>query len=97
MSQIPEGNRAQGQGQIVHLADCRHLEVNRVTDVSSFDESVVLLETACGTMTIEGEGLHITRLELEKGELALDGKVTGIFYTDGAPKSKGGFFSRFGK
>ena len=73
------------------------LEIDGVTDVRGFDENTVLLVTSCGDMTVEGEGLHITHLALEEGCVCVEGRIDGLFYTDGAKKEKGGFFSRFVK
>ncbi len=76
------------------LCDRAHLEVNAVRDVVSFDDRTVLLSTAYGNMTVEGEALHITRLDLEKGEMALDGNISAVYYSEQKSAEKGGFFSR---
>lgn len=85
-------------GQTVLLKDRTVLELDGVRDVSGFDEAAVILHTTLGGMTIEGDSLHITRLDLEKGLLTVEGKIHGIFYT-GEPndRKKGGFFSRLVK
>ena len=85
-------------GQTVLLRDRASLDIDGVLDVISFDETLVLLRTSQGSMTVEGEGLHITRLDLEKGLLSLEGKISALFYTgeNGAGK-KGGFFARLVK
>lgn len=76
------------------LDHCRILTVTGVKEVISFDELSVLLVTECGQLTIEGEGLHISRLDLEHGEADLDGTVSGLFYTK-AKERGGGLFRRF--
>ena len=87
-----------GNGQTVLLKDRARLDVDGVSDVVSFDEAVVILRTALGGMTVEGDGLHITRLDLEKGLLSLEGRIGGIFYTgESGTGKKGGFFSRLVK
>ena len=78
----------------VTMHDCKTVLVTGVKEVISFDELAVLLITSCGQMTIEGEGLHISRLELEHGEADVDGTVSGIYYSKVKEKS-GGFFRRF--
>jgi sporulation protein YabP len=85
-------------GQTVLLKDRSLLELDGVSDVISFDEGAVLLRTVLGDLTVEGQGLHITRLDLEKGQLSLAGKVSALFYTgeSGASK-KSGFFARLVK
>ena len=53
------------------------------------------MDTALGMLTIKGDGLHVNRLNLEKGEVIIDGKVDGIEYADQkeAP-SPGGIIGR---
>ena len=53
-----------------------------VTDVLSFDETEVVLETTQGQLMIKGKGLHVNRLTLEKGEVDLMGKIDSMTYSD---------------
>lgn len=64
-------------------------EIGGVQDVESFDEGCVVLHTVCGEMTVEGEGLHVGTLDMERGVVVVDGKVNGIYYSDGEPKKRG--------
>ena len=85
-------------GGTLVLRDRTKLELDGVQDVASFDEAAVLLQTTLGGMTIEGSGLHITRLDLEKGLLTVEGQLCGVFYTaEPCDKNKGGFLSRLVK
>ena len=85
-------------GGTLVLRDRAKLELDGVQDVASFDEATVLLQTALGGMTVEGSGLHITRLDLEKGLLTVEGQLCGVFYTaEPGDKKKGGFLSRLVK
>ncbi len=52
-----------------------------VSEVLGFDENQVVLMTENGEIDLTGEGLHVTRLMLEEGQLAVDGKIDGVFYT----------------
>ena len=46
-------------------------------------------------MTVKGEGLHVKRLTLEKGEAELEGQVNGILYSAvGSVEEEGGFLNR---
>ncbi len=56
--------------------------VSGVTEVLSFDEDGILLDTVMGTLAIDGEDLRITRLDLGRGEVDLAGKVNGLVYAD---------------
>ena len=66
---------------VVSMTDCSRLMLCGVKEVESFDEGLVILSTLCGILTIEGENLHITRLDLDKGECEISGIVTGFFYS----------------
>ena len=82
-----------GNDHHVAMHNCKTVLVTGVKEVISFDELAVLLITCCGQMTIEGEGLHISRLDLDRGEADIDGTVSGIYYSKIKEKS-GGFFRR---
>lgn len=66
-----------------------------VNDVESFNELEILLATDAGILTITGEGLHISKLNLDDGQLMLEGLISGVEYSDhDAQHAKTGFFSR---
>ena len=50
--------------------------ITGVKDVKSFDEKEILLFTQAGKLVIKGEQLHVKQLDLEKGEVDLEGKWT---------------------
>ena len=58
------------------------LTISGVTDVHSFDEEQVLLETVRGMLVVRGQGLHVERLQLEAGELIIQGEIGLLEYDD---------------
>ncbi|MCR3922207.1 MAG: sporulation protein YabP [Firmicutes bacterium] len=58
------------------------LEVTGVVHVDSFDDEEVVLETEQGLLAIRGEDLHIKQLNLEKGELAIEGLILELAYSE---------------
>lgn len=56
--------------------------ITGVLDVLSFDPNEVLLETELGMLMIRGEELHVNRLNLEKGEVDIDGKTDSFVYSE---------------
>ena len=62
--------------------DRKQGSVTGVTDVVSFDDGCVVLETEQGMLMIKGDGLHVNRLTLEKGEVDIDGKIDSFTYSD---------------
>lgn len=72
------------------LEDRRLLSVSGVNDIDSFDENTVILFTDMGEMTIRGHNLHISKLNVDTGELTMDGEIVAVIYNDEAPKKTGG-------
>ena len=54
------------------------------------DEENIFMETSQGTLAIRGSSLHVCRLELEKGEAEIEGKVDSLIYTQGRKEKKKG-------
>ena len=52
-----------------------------VLDVISFDISEVLLETEQGMLNVKGKDLHVNRLNLEKGEVDIEGMIDVLSYS----------------
>ena len=88
---MPEIQEARNH-HVVNMTDCSRLSLCGVKEVVSFDEGLVILSTLCGILTLEGENLHISRLNLDIGECEITGIVTGMFYSKA--RERGGFFSR---
>lgn len=75
------------------LDERHHLTVTGVSEVLSFDETEVIMDTTLGLLTVEGEQLHVEKLSLDVGELTLEGTVDSLQYSRGGQK-KGSFWSR---
>jgi len=58
------------------------IELTGVLHVDSFDDEEVVVETEQGLLAIHGEDLHIKQLNLEKGELAIEGLLLELAYSD---------------
>lgn len=56
------------------------VELTGVTEVVSFDNQVIELETIEGAVRFTGDDLHVKRLTLERGEVELEGRVREIIY-----------------
>ena len=55
-----------------------HLE--GILEVIRFDENEVLLETVCGTLSIDGDGLHLSEWNAERGSAVLEGRIDAVTY-----------------
>ena len=68
--------------------------ITGVLDVISFDDSVVIMETSCGSLAVEGEELHVTVLNVADGKVDIDGKINGVYYFDNSQQTKRSIFGR---
>lgn len=64
------------------LSNREILKANGVMEVESFDEKQVISSSKLGLMVIKGEGLHITQLNLEEGQLTIEGVISSIQYVE---------------
>ncbi|WP_425059736.1 Spore protein YabP [Sporomusa carbonis] len=71
------------------LIDREELNVDGVLNLGSYDEKEIVMETEQGILTIRGEGLNIKQLNLEQGNIIIEGTVHGINYEDGQRQKKG--------
>lgn len=60
--------------------------ISGVSDVLSFDINEILLETELGMLMVKGQELHVKRLNLEKGEVDIEGKVDSLTYSNGGSR-----------
>ena len=86
-------NEAQKNHSLI-LGNRKRAEICGISSVGSFDESQVVLETSLGVLTIDGRELHIVRLDLDRGEVVIEGVICGAVYSDEEERSRGRFFSR---
>ena len=70
------------------------MDIRGVLDVVSFDDKGIALETQSGSMAIEGEGLHITVLNINDGCVVVEGRINGVYYFDSSAKTKKGLFGK---
>lgn len=78
----------------LQLTNRERLELDGIEDVLSFDEMSVYLVTENGNLLVEGNDLHITTLNVESGDLVIEGHVRSMAYNDKETTKKGSFFSR---
>lgn len=76
--------------QVLMLENRKKLKLTGVSDVESFSDSVIVADTGLGKLTVRGEGLKISKLNVDDGELAVEGKINILEYPK--KKEKSGFF-----
>ena len=75
----------------LQLSERRQLTMTGVTEVVSFEDSAVVLQTSLGTLIVQGRELQLKTLSLEGGQVEVDGTITALSYEE--PRT-GGWRSR---
>ena len=75
----------------------RSLKISGITDVISFCEENILLESDQGNILIEGKELHINQMSVDKGEIEAEGYFSAISYGEIPKKAKNGEKSAISK
>lgn len=76
----------------VTLSDRKKLTVTGVSEVISFDDSAVHMETVQGSLMVHGQQLRLKTLNPEGGQLEISGNVVALVYEE--PRQKSGWLGR---
>ncbi len=85
--------KAVAKPHTLHIDNRNLIILTGITDVGSFNEESVQLETSMGGLEIRGENLQVTKLSLESGDVSVEGSISSVVYTAPSMKSTG-FLSR---
>lgn len=77
------------------LNERKSLTMSGVTEVVSFDDTTVILQTKLGTLEVQGQQLQLKTLSIDGGQVAVDGHVSALIYEE--PRNSHGFWGRFTK
>lgn len=92
---MPDENKVKKVSHNLILKDRESLSVTGVIDVDSFNEQNVIAYTDLGELTISGNNLHISKVNLDTGDLSLEGNISGLNYSD--KKKEVGLFAKLFK
>ena len=82
-----------GAAHHLMMENRQKVTLTAVTDVTSFDEGRIVLDTVMGELTVTGQGLHLNHLSVETGEISIEGRVDSMSYDDD-PVSKQSLLAR---
>ncbi|MBE7049173.1 MAG: sporulation protein YabP [Ruminococcaceae bacterium] len=66
------------------------ISISGVENAESYNESEVILHTSKGILSIKGEGMNLSKLNLDSGEITVNGRIVLLEYAE--PKKSGGSF-----
>ncbi len=70
------------KSQNLILENREKLSISGVEHLDSFNENSVIIETLQGVLSIKGENLDINKLNLEDGNVIVEGKIFSMIYSD---------------
>lgn len=91
---MPEEKKTVKKVHNIILEDRKALTVSGVSDVDSFDEQAVMLFTELGELTVRGTDLHMNKLNVETGDVSIEGNISSLSYQDEVQRSSGGFMGK---
>ncbi len=74
----------------ISILDRTNIRVTGVLDVISFDEEMIVSETELGVLILKGLNFHINKLNLDSGDLEIDGEIYSLVYEDKSSYGKAG-------
>lgn len=79
------------RNQNIILENREKLSISGVEHVDNFNDNSIIVVTNKGVLTIKGHSLNISKLNLDDGNVRIEGTINGIVFSDkGMPNSKGG-------
>lgn len=91
-----EENKVVSKVHKILLTNRKNGTFTGILDVLSFDINEILLETELGMLHVKGKDLHVNRLNLEKGEVDIEGMIEAFSYSQVplSMKKEEGFFGK---
>lgn len=73
---------------ILTLTSRKELKISGVRQILNFDDTSVAFVTSDGELDIDGEGLNIDVLDLDRGVASVTGNISGMNYISDRPIKK---------
>ena len=58
------------------------ISISGVNKTENFDDKIIVLNTQMGQLTIKGENLHISKMDIDTGDVSVSGKIYGLIYNE---------------
>lgn len=78
----------------INLENRKKLALTGVIEVISFDEEQISLNTSQGALNILGSNLRVNKLDVENGDVIIQGLIKSMIYCGKKPKRKMNLFKK---
>lgn len=85
------------QETTVFLKNRKRIELKGVKKLDSFDKKEFLLDTNLGFLHVKGKELSLGAMDMEKGELIIEGTISSLAYIDETKDKKEGLLKKLFK
>ena len=77
------------KNQNIVIEDRNRISISGVEQVDSFNDTTIVLSTIKGGLSIKGEELNISKLNLDEGSVKISGTINSLIYIskEGVPKN----------
>ena len=66
----------------ISMENREKISMSGIKKVDNFDDQTIILLTEMGELTIKGENLHISKMDVDTGDLKVTGKIYGLIYNE---------------
>lgn len=77
---IDNTNSAKSHNIIVE--NRKKINMSGINRVDNFNENEIILLTELGELTIKGTKLHISKMDVDSGDVVIDGNIIGLIYNE---------------
>lgn len=79
-----------GTLQNLILENREKLSISGVSDVLSFDDQIIIIETDLGLLTVKGENIRINKLSIDTSDVIIEGNINSLVYSNSDLQKKNG-------
>lgn len=72
--------------QNIELKNRQSLNITGIKKVRAVNENLIILELEDSILTVNGSNIHVLKLDVEQGNMMLDGRFDVFKYSDGRQK-----------
>lgn len=84
--------------QNLFLENREKLTLSGVSDVLSFDDQIIIIETDLGLLTVKGEDIRINKLSIDTSDIIIEGHINSLIYSaSDIQKKNGGILNKIFK
>lgn len=95
---IMENNKiVKNQNHNLNMINRQKLDITGVVNVINFNEEQINLSTIMGQMIIKGKNMKINRLNVDNGDMCIEGEIIGINYLNKQSNNSESIFKKLFK